>query len=194
MLKRKPNNLVTQIIKKITKNTPHVLMAIGVFFMVLSISHWILRARALRLEDSLVEQFQQTTVENPILPTNIFIEWFVDTEIEPHIYQNGQWTTSADKASYLMQSALPGEAGNIIIYGHNTRSILGNIRALKGNEHITLTLSDGSKRNYQITTIVEVSPDKTAYLEPTDSETLTLYTCAGFLDKNRFIVQAKPIE
>lgn len=169
-------------------------MAIGVFFMVLSISHWILRARALRLEDSLVEQFQQTTVENPILPTNIFIEWFVDTEIEPHIYQNGQWTTSADKASYLMQSALPGEAGNIIIYGHNTRSILGNIRALKGNEHITLTLSDGSKRNYQITTIVEVSPDKTAYLEPTDSETLTLYTCAGFLDKNRFIVQAKPIE
>lgn len=168
-------------------------MVIGVFCMLVSATHWVLRARSLRLESDLVAQYTQSEVtEKPAIPTHIYIEWFIDTPIEPHVYQNDRWTTSADKASYLVQSAPPGKNGNSIIYGHNTRSILGNIRALKGNETITLTLSDGTTKEYEIVTITEVSPNETSYLEPTDTEILTLYTCSGLLDKNRFIVQAKP--
>lgn len=69
---------------------------------------------------------------------------------------------------------------------------MGNIRALKGNEDITVITEDGVKHIYTIDTIVEVDPSETKYLEPTSEETLTLYTCSGFFDKQRFIVQAKP--
>lgn len=192
MPKRNTTNLVTQITKKITKNAPYVLMAVGVFFMVLSATHWILQARSLRLESDLVEQYAHTQTESAPIPTHIYIEWFVDTPIQPHVYQNGQWTTSPNTASYLVQSATPGQHGNSIIYGHNTRGIMGNIRALKGTETIVITLSDGTKKEYEISTITEVTPNETSYLEPTNTEILTLYTCSGFLDKNRFIVQAKP--
>lgn len=168
-------------------------MTIGAFFMLVSSTHWVLRARSLRMESDLVAQFQEQQIETPITPTHISIQWFVDADIEPHIYQNNQWTTSTEKASYLSQSAQPGTDGNIIVYGHNTRAILGNIRALKGSETIVLTLSDGSIREYQISKIIEVSPTQTEFLKPTQTETLTLYTCSGFLDKNRFIVQAVPI-
>lgn len=146
------------------------------------------------MEEGLVEQHATQAVSQAPVPAHIFIEWFVDTPIEPHVYTEGTWTTSPDKASYLTQSARPGEVGNSIIYGHNKRSILGNIRALKGTETIVLTLSDGTTKEYRITNIVEVQPHETQYLEPTDSEMLTLYTCSGFLDKNRFIVQAVPLE
>jgi LPXTG-site transpeptidase (sortase) family protein len=170
-------------------------MSIGVIFMSLSILHWTLRARSLRMEADLVAQYQiEAQEEERIIPTRIFIEWFLNTPIEPQIYQDGQWTISPDQASYLMQSAAPGENGNTIIYGHNKRSILGNIRALKGNEIIVLTLSDGTTREYQINFITEVDPTETEFLEPTDTETLTIYTCSGLFDSKRFIVQAVPID
>ena len=100
---------------------------------------------------------------------------------------------SGAEASYLKQSAKPGEPGNIIIYGHNTRQIMGNIRALKGYETIQLTTQDGTIHKYKISLIDEVDPSETKYLLPTEEETVTLYTCSGFMDKKRFIVQAKPI-
>lgn len=69
---------------------------------------------------------------------------------------------------------------------------MGNIRALTGSEEIKLTMEDGSEKIYEIEEILEVDPGQTEFLQPTDEETLTLYTCSGFMDRQRFIVQAKP--
>jgi sortase (surface protein transpeptidase) len=172
---------------------PELLLGIGIFSLLVSGVHWHLKNRALSLDAELVRTYQQQPQKQEVIPVHIEIPWFVDVPIDEEIYDNGNWTISENNASYLSQSARPGENGNVIIYGHNKREILGNIRALKGGETITLTLSDGSTRDYVVDFLKEVSPTEVQYLHPTDTETLTIYTCSGWLDSKRFIVQAKPV-
>lgn len=191
--KRKNKSLILQI----KKNYPSLLMLTGVIFLSISLSHWYLRAQALRLDRSLIAQYEaqfNQDKRSSNVPVHIIIPWFVDSEIEKQSYIDGHWTNSPDKSSYLMQSARPGEKGNIIVYGHNSKNILGNLTALKGKEIITLTLVDGSKRKYQVNNIVEVDPTQTEFLQASKEEVLTIYTCSGFLDQKRYIVQAKPLE
>jgi len=45
----------------------------------------------------------------------------------------------------------------------------------------------------QVKEIVEVKPDQVEYLLPTSEETLTLYTCSGFMDQKRFIVRGERV-
>lgn len=174
---------------------PELLLVGGILLVVISTSHRLLRARSLSVSEAVVSEYieQQVVSDNPrIYPTHIEIPWYIDVAIDPHTYSAGEWTVSENHASYLTDSAIPGEPGNIIIYGHNKREIMGNLRALKGHEQITLTLSDGSKKQYQVESIKQVSPTQTDLLTQTDSEVLTLYTCSGFLDSQRFVVRAKP--
>lgn len=185
--------MLEKILKKIKTNTPMVLITVGVFFIVISTTHWILRFKALSLDANLIAQYIDETDNDQNNPVHIKIQWFIDTDIEKHVFINDNWTISENNASYLSNSSHPGEPGNIIIYGHNKRSILGNIRALKGDETITITTLDGAEHLYKISQIAEVDPSETQFLQPTDEETLTIYTCSGFLDKKRFIVQAKPV-
>ena len=159
------------------------MMAGGAFLVLISLSHWYFRYQALSLSAELLAEYKQTEQEDTsLLPTHIRIPWFVDAAIEKQVYSDNRWTISAEKVSYLSQSARPTTNGDVIIYGHNTR----------GNEIITLTLENGMQRDYTITTIDEVDPHEVKYLQPTTQETLTLYTCSGFLDQKRFIVQAVP--
>jgi len=193
MRKKRKNKFLIEL----KKHYPSLLMLTGVIFLSISLTHWVLRARSLRLDRSLVAQYQaQFNQERPInnIPVHISIPWFIDSEIKEQSYVDGHWTNSTDKSSYLLQSARPGEAGNIIIYGHNSKEILGNLTALRGKEIVTLTLLNGSTRLYQIKNIVEVDPSQTEYLQSTQEEILTIYTCSGFMDQKRFIVQARPID
>lgn len=186
---------IKNLIKKLKQSAPILLLVTGAFLMSVSGLHWYLRYQALSLDEELLAQHSQVPQENlGQIPTHIYIQWFVDTPISEHVFENNNWTISETEASYLKQSAKPGENGNIIIYGHNKRNILGNIRALKGSEVITITTQDGFEHKYQIEHITEVNPDQTEYLQPTNEEVLTLYTCSGFLDSKRFIVRAQPIE
>lgn len=186
------NKLYKKIIEIIT--APQTAIVVGAVLLSISLSHWYFRYQALSFGAELVEQYSQSQIDDlEKTPAHINIPWFVDTNISTEVFAEGQWTISEKQASYLSQSAKPGEQGNIIIYGHNTREILGNIRALKGSEIITLKTIGGDIHTYQISKIVEVNPDEVSYLQPTQSETLTLYTCSGFLDSKRFIVQAEPV-
>lgn len=184
---------------RLPRYLPEFLLVTGTILVVISTLHRVLRLRSLTLDSQTVSAYQtiqaneSKTKALPPHPVHIYIPWFVDVGVSDQLYQNGDWTISNDSASYLVSSAKPTEPGNIIIYGHNTREILGNIRALKGSEKITLSLSDGTKRDYRVTTITEVSPDEVSLLLPTDQETLTLYTCSGFMDSQRFVVQAKVV-
>jgi LPXTG-site transpeptidase (sortase) family protein len=179
--------------KNLKQNAPKLLILAGAFLISISGLHWILRYQALSLDTQLLAQHTEINQNNTNkIPTHIYIEWFVDAPISEQVFENNNWTISETEASYLKQSAKPGESGNIIIYGHNKRNIMGNIRALKGSEIITITTKNGDKHLYKINLITEVNPDQTEYLLPTDKETLTLYTCSGFMDSKRFIVQAQP--
>lgn len=190
MAKRK-----TPIVKKFTFRTylAELLVVIGTLFVVVSFTHRFLRNRSLTVVSQPPAAANVAAIPALPTPVHIYIPWNTDAKIDPGSYRDGSWTVSSDHVSYLMSSARPGENGNIIIYGHNKRAILGNIRALKGGEEIVLTLDNGSTRSYQVDSVHEVSPTDTDLLTPTESEVLTLFTCSGFLDSKRFIVRASPV-
>jgi len=117
----------------------------------------------------------------------------VNIKIKEAGIQNGVWQIFPDLASHLESSARIGEGGNIIIYGHNKNEILGPIRWAKEGEKIELFDNEGKKYLYQAVKIDTVASDNLTYLLPTDEETLTIYTCVGFLDTKRLIVVAKRV-
>lgn len=128
------------------------------------------------------------------LPVHIFIPWNTNADIEPMAFSAGNWQVSDTKVTYLLGSARPGEAGNIILYGHNKREILGNIRVLVGGEKITLTTADNKQHVYVVDYAKQVSPSDVTLLGSTNTETLTMYTCAGIWDSQRYIVRAIPMQ
>ncbi len=170
---------------------PLILMGIGLGLMSFWLLHKVVYYRSLRLSRDIVAQVEQSQ-ELP-LPTHIFIPWNTDADIEPLAFVDGNWQISDTKVTYLVGSARPGEQGNIIIYGHNRREILGNIRVLKGGEKVTITTADGKQHLYKVTKAVEVEPSKVELLAPSETQILTMYTCSGFWDSLRYIVQATPV-
>lgn len=117
----------------------------------------------------------------------------LDLAVEPAIINNGIWPVVEKNASHWANSANPGEKGNIVIYGHNRNNVFGPIRWLNLGDKIELTDKQGQIYEYKISETVTVKPDEIQYVEPTATETLTLYTCTGWWDSQRYIVIAKPI-
>jgi len=117
----------------------------------------------------------------------------IDVKVNDTTINNGVWAIHPETASYLVTSAKIGDNGNIIVYGHNKNKIMGPLRWIKEGAIIEVTGSDGQVYKYSVTKIDEVNPDNLQYINPTTEETLTIYTCSGFLDSKRFITVAKPI-
>ena len=113
--------------------------------------------------------------------------------VTPATVTNGIWEISPTGASHWRNSANPGTPGNIVIYGHNKISLFGPIRWLEIGDTITLTAASGQTFTYTVTQSLVVNPDQVAYIQPTDTTTLTLYTCTGFLDRQRHIIIARPV-
>jgi len=101
------------------------------------------------------------------------------------------WEIFEEGASYLLGSGVPGQKGNVVIYGHNKNKLFGPIRWLGIGEEIKVINKKGEEFVYKIAEIKTVSPQMIEVLFPTEDATLTLYTCTGFLDSQRFIVVAK---
>ncbi len=104
---------------------------------------------------------------------------------------NGQWDIPATSAAYLLGSGIPGQAGNAVIYGHNKNKILGPIRWLKKGDEIKLINPKGQELVYQVAETKTVSVKNVNILLPSEDFLLTIYTCAGILDTQRFVVVAK---
>lgn len=117
----------------------------------------------------------------------------VDVAIKEAGIVNGIWQVHPNEVSYLKTSDGIGGSSNIILYGHNKINVLGPIRHIKIGAVIELTGSDGNVYKYEVTKTDTVKPDNLVYLNELDRETLTIYTCTGFLDTERFIVVANRI-
>lgn len=142
-----------------------------------------------QISSSLSTNFNHDSLKEPkrlLIPkVNIDIP-IISTKIHGQI-----WEIPKNSAGHLNISAYPGESGRIIIYGHNTNSVLGPIRWLKNDDVIVIQGADQSATSYQIISTAEVKPDQLEVLAPTVEETLTLYTCTGLFDSKRFVIQAK---
>lgn len=117
----------------------------------------------------------------------------IDIPVEPGYITNNVWSISDHYVNHLSTSARPGSDGNIIMYGHNSRSILGNLTTIQEGARIILTDDEQTDHTYTVISIYTVTPDIVDPVQQTDEEVLTLYTCTGFLNSKRFIVRAEPL-
>ena len=166
---------------------------IALAFFSYSFTHWRDRLSSYQL-DYAISQAPQSR-QTPFVdqqPAHIRLGNLVDISVGLGHYRDDSWTNNLNQAVYWTGSALPGQGGNIIIYGHNTRNVFGNMLRVAGDEEITITLKNGRKREYQIMEVIEVNPNDTQVLEPRTDETLILYTCSGLFDSRRFVVLAEP--
>lgn len=110
--------------------------------------------------------------------------------IIPATIDNGKWTLTDKGVSYLTSSKIPGEEGNGIMYGHNWQTLLGGLEKIKPGSKIEVEFTNGMKRTFIVQVSAHVSPDQTSVLKQSHDKRLTLYTCSGFLDTQRFVVVA----
>lgn len=118
----------------------------------------------------------------------------IDLPITEAKVVNNVWEVTTAGANHWDTSGNPGDTNNIVIYAHNWKTLFGPLLTVREGEHIELTDETGKLFTYEITQTVSVKPNQVEYIQPTDDETLTLYTCTGFLDSMRFMVIAKPIK
>lgn len=93
---------------------------------------------------------------------------------------------------HLENSALPGEAGNMVIAGHRD-SFFRPLRDVRLGDNIFVD-TPRERFQYRVTSLDVVDPDDLSVLESTDQATLTLITCYPFWvlghAPDRFIVRA----
>ena len=112
----------------------------------------------------------------------------VDVDIKPAVIIKGVWPVFPDIAGYVVNG------NNIIVYGHNKDRIMGPIRWIKLGAKIEIEGNDNKTYYYEVIKTDTVNPDNLTYIKPTDEETLTIYTCVGLFDSQRFIVVAKRLK
>lgn len=124
-------------------------------------------------------------------PSRLIIrEANIDLAIFPAKIRRQKWDLTADGASWLDISSIPGEAGNSIIYGHNWTNILGNLTSVKPGQQVKIIFKDGSEKIFTVESTATVSPDNVTVLNQTKDRRITIYTCTGLFDNKRFIVVA----
>lgn len=114
-----------------------------------------------------------------------------------------EWDNPEAEVGWVVSSALPGDAGNIILYGHNNihSSVFKRLAELQPGDTVTLKTGEGPQM-YQVAgvTILPVSgadADLAAYqqyLSETAEETLTLLSCwPPDNNTHRVVIQAIPV-
>lgn len=127
-------------------------------------------------------------------PTRINIQSVsIDLPVTDSKVVNGYWELSDTTASYGMGSGKPGNPGNIVIFAHARQGLFYNLKDIKEGDIVVVSTKD-KKFKYKVNKITSVYPTEVEVVKPTKTETLTLYTCSGFYDEKRLIVQALPVK
>lgn len=98
------------------------------------------------------------------------------------------------KAAHYPSSGWPYGGTNIYIYGHARKGMFIRLWDAKRGDNVVLKLADGTTRTYVVTKVLPKVPwDAVEYLDPTDTEQLTLQTSTSYYaTAPRFIVIAVP--
>ena len=111
-------------------------------------------------------------------------------KIKPAGVVGNQWDTYEDAVSWLNTSAMLKSGGNIVLFGHNKKHLLGKMRDLQVGDPIVLTAGLDTK-SYRVTQKIEVEPQELKYVLNREDR-LTIYTCSGPFDSLRLFVIAVP--
>lgn len=142
----------------------------------------------IKIDESLITQKTSTQI-----PLRILVPGrSVDIPIVEAAITNGSWEISETTASHGMGSSFPGEVGNTVIFAHAREGLFLPLREIKKDEDVYI-LTPQKWFRYRVVDTKLVTPDQIEVIKPTTDETLTLFTCSGFLDSKRLIVIAKPL-
>jgi len=169
-----------------------VLRIFGVTLMLFGAALFIQRNSPYRISfNNYAPPIEKMCVNRPFSPTVIRIPSLHKVlPIIPATVQDNKWETTDRGVSYLVSSRIPGEVGNSILYGHNWESLLGDLPTIKTGTDIEIEFNDGTKRTFIVQTSAHVSPDQTDILKQSHDKRITLYTCSGWFDSQRFVVVA----
>jgi LPXTG-site transpeptidase (sortase) family protein len=137
--------------------------------------------------DNIPQEVLDTDNSTSLVPTEIIIDTI---NVHLPVIAVTNWKVSNNGVSYLASTPIPGSTGNSVLYGHNWKSLLGNLPNIKRGEYITIKYVNGITKEFIVTDLQIVDPNRTEVLENTTDTRLTLYTCTGFLDRKRFVVTA----
>ena len=113
----------------------------------------------------------------------------ISLPIYPATIHGVKWDQTTKGVSYLQSSPLPGRAGNSILYGHNWQNLLGHLHNVKPGQKIFVRYGSTTLA-FTITYTGVVTDHDISILAPTKDTRLTIYTCTGFLDRQRLVVTA----
>jgi len=116
----------------------------------------------------------------------------IDLAIREAPVVNGYWEVSETTASHGQGSAYPGQNGNIVLFAHAREGLFAPLKNINKSD-VVYVLPNNRWYRYQVATITTVTPDQIQIIAPTTTETLTLFTCTGFLDSKRLVITAQPI-
>lgn len=186
-------NKIREIYKK--EKQGFLLLASGIFLLLIYSGWRFHQARILSFWDRKDELVSEVSYERKgTLP--VYIRSYpvgIDIGIKEAKIEKGVWQVFPDSVSHLGSSGRIGEGKNIVIYGHNKDDVFGPIRYMKEGSEIELRDENGENYIYRVVKTDIVKPDNLEYILPKNEEILTLYTCIGFFDKDRFIVVAERI-
>jgi len=119
----------------------------------------------------------------------------LDLPVYPADIKNDRFPTTPDGVTFLASSQLPGQPGTAIFYGHNWPRLLRPLHRAQPGQVVTVTFDSGTTRNFIIQNIKVVSPKDISSLSPVSDSVsnLILYTCTGFLDRQRLILTAASV-
>lgn len=167
---------------------------IGALYIAISIALLIFGAFLIR-ERTTPIQHASSRYETPRYTDSAFTIHIPSAHIELPAYAaritGMTWQTTKRGVSYLSTSPLPGEPGNSVLYGHNWPNLLGNLHVVKPGDPVYVTRGNTTTR-FLVRYVAVVGPRESSVYAPSNDTRLTLYTCAGFLDRERLVVTAFP--
>lgn len=167
------------------------LLIIGLFSLALGGSELYLRENPTRLAFDNYTYAAEMTEEGGDVPVRITIDALsIDAPISPVVVKDNKWPVTAKAASYLAASPIPGDKGNSIIYAHNWKNLFANLVDAQTGEEVIIEFADKTQKTFIITSTSIVTPDTSSILAKSNDTRITLYTCTGFLDTNRFVAVA----
>lgn len=170
-----------------------IILILGILLSSFGVYQLYLRENPTKLSFNEYAYAVEASVDQKEVPTRITIKALnIDAPIKSVTKEGNKWPVIDNGVSYLANSPIPGNEGNSVLYAHNWKNLFGNLVQTKPGEEVIITFTDGSKKTFVITGTSIVSPNDSSILAPSKDKRITLYTCHGFLDKDRFVVVAKP--
>ncbi|MBP7842394.1 sortase [Candidatus Woesebacteria bacterium] len=108
----------------------------------------------------------------------------------PSIVVSGKWQVTSKGVSVINSTDISHDATGLIIYGHNWPSILGKLHKIEIGETIELFFNTQKKKYTVISKKIVAANDIQSVLVETPGA-LVVYTCTGFLDRQRLVIVAQ---